>query len=1023
MFKTSLKNSAISKIVAVLVVITVVMPNALLISPSFAQANEGESSTASSDTPSSSNESTDSSDSSGSESESGSESSSDSNAPVSSDSSDETATVESESSTEVKTEANTPASDASETEATDNTNTQNQTTDGSTPKADETPTQTEITPVDEIPTITPDTDTNTNGGGSDNSDNTGEIAAVGAPTVGSIKVCYVVVDQFENVMTNRMDIPAARFAVNLEDPSANSIGTVNFDTTLFTPNTIVLTGDTANDAECVTYSNLPINSAAYRYSQEVITGPSIGTWQAPKYNDVVEGTVSLGSFYEFDSNTSSADGGIVLTADRPDRVLTVVNRFVPATSGQITVCTMFIDQDGNVATNGSGLTTGSFEIGLKHAVDGSNVSTTTFTTSGFAPNTKVISNTTNDAQCVTYDNLSFDEPHGYYYSEMLATNGPTNGVWVSKYDDLAFVHVNTVLESFYPYQFELFDNDPNNDADNNRNVDADGHIRIDPRYPERTLVILNQYVEVCSDGVLTPAGFTFSRENGNINFYFDAVETGSTTATFHITNNSGCTAPVSLTSYKIFDNEMENWQLFDNTGVVNVNESATLTVDLPPCMSMIYAWYGQGVSSFTSTQQQGYYSDTNRNPHIFDKARHFNTGPFCENDNGGNNAPVITVLGDNPFRITVGNTFTDPGATATDAEEGDITARISTTTNVDTNTVGTYTITYRVSDTPGLIDEETRTVIVEEQGNNGGGGGGSSGGRSRNSSGGRGGSVLGEEIGPTVCPYLNDYLRIDWNNNPTEVLKLQYFLKFYAEKSDLQTTGIFDQATFNAVSEFQTEYMADVLSPWGHDKATGFVYILTKKKINEIVCNTTITLTDAQSGEIAAFRALLGGETTGGSNGSDNSLIGGGVKDISDLVGSDTTGTPTVAIFGENEEGSTTNNIKALASAIWSLPKDRGMLLQSLYFLLIAIIAIYLATEIVVGSMKTESLNKYQIWSRKATGYIIGLVLAIIVAIWYKVFAIVIPLIVLIIVSGAFLASAMTKRNGDKVIPLPPTSK
>jgi len=1010
MFKNSLRNSAISKIVAVLIVITVVMPNALLISPAFAQANEGDSSTASADASPSSNESNESSDS----SDSSDSSSSESNTSDSSSDSSEDTTAASDT-----TEASSVSSD--ETVVNDS-DTQNQTTNGSTgstPKTDETPVQTEVTPIDETPTITPDTDTDN--GGSGNTDNTGEIAAVGAPTVGSIKVCYVVVDQFENVRTNTQDIPAARFAINLQDPNAASIGNTTFDTTLFAPNTIVLTGDTTNDAECVTYSNLPIINAAYRYSQEVITGPSIGTWQAPKYNDVVEGTASLGSFYEFDSNTDSADGGIILTEARPDRVLTVVNRFVPATSGQITVCTMFVDQDGNIATSNSGLPTGSFEIGLKHAVDGSNVSTTTFTTTGFAPNTKVIG-TTNDAQCVTYDNLSFDGSDGYYYSEMLASNNPEGGIWTSKYNDLVFTHVNTVIESFYGFSGELFDADQTNDT--YRNVDSDGHIIIDQRYPERTLVILNEYVvETCSNGVLTPAGFTFARENGDISFYFDAVETGSTTATFHITNNSGCTAPVSLTSYKIFDNEMENWQLFDNTGVVNVNDSATLTVDLPVCMSMIYAWYGQGVSSFTNTQQQGYYSDTTRNPHIFDKARHYATGPFCETDNGGNNAPVITILGDNPFRITVGNTFTDPGATASDAEEGDITARISASSTVNTSVVGTYTVTYTVTDTPGLSDQEIRTVIVEEEGSNGGGGGGSSGGRSRNSSGGRGGSVLGEEIGPTVCPYLNDYLRIDWNNNPTEVLKLQYFLKFYAGKSDLQATGIFDQATFNAVSEFQTEYMADVLSPWGHDKATGFVYILTKKKINEIVCNTTITLTDAQAGEIAAFRALLSGENTGGTTGTDSSLIGGGVKDISEIAGSDTTGTPTVATFGENEDGSTTNDIKALASAIWSLPKDRGMLLQSLYFLLIAIIAIYLATEIVVGSMKTESLNKYQIWSRKATGYIIGLVLAIIVAIWYKVFAIVIPLIVLIIVSGAFLASAMTKRNGDKVIPLPPTSK
>lgn len=64
--------------------------------------------------------------------------------------------------------------------------------------------------------------------------------------------------------------------------------------------------------------------------------------------------------------------------------------------------------------------------------------------------------------------------------------------------------------------------------------------------------------------------------------------------------------------------------------------------------------------------------------------------------------PVITLLGDNPMNLTVGDTFTDPGATAVDNVDGDLTESIVVGGDtVDTNTAGTYVITYNVSDAAG----------------------------------------------------------------------------------------------------------------------------------------------------------------------------------------------------------------------------------------------------------------------------------------------------------------------------------
>jgi len=76
--------------------------------------------------------------------------------------------------------------------------------------------------------------------------------------------------------------------------------------------------------------------------------------------------------------------------------------------------------------------------------------------------------------------------------------------------------------------------------------------------------------------------------------------------------------------------------------------------------------------------------------------------------------PVITMTGTDAT-VTVGDVYTDAGATALDDEQGDVTASITVVSTVDTTTAGTYTVTYNVSD--GALNaatQMTRTVTVEE---------------------------------------------------------------------------------------------------------------------------------------------------------------------------------------------------------------------------------------------------------------------------------------------------------------------
>lgn len=92
------------------------------------------------------------------------------------------------------------------------------------------------------------------------------------------------------------------------------------------------------------------------------------------------------------------------------------------------------------------------------------------------------------------------------------------------------------------------------------------------------------------------------------------------------------------------------------------------------------------------------------------------------NDGGGDfgqpdsTPPVIQLRGEATVNVTIDSTYSDAGATANDAEDGDITSRIVVTNPVDTSALGTYTVTYAVSDTSGnAAVPVTRTVNVRPE--------------------------------------------------------------------------------------------------------------------------------------------------------------------------------------------------------------------------------------------------------------------------------------------------------------------
>ncbi len=75
--------------------------------------------------------------------------------------------------------------------------------------------------------------------------------------------------------------------------------------------------------------------------------------------------------------------------------------------------------------------------------------------------------------------------------------------------------------------------------------------------------------------------------------------------------------------------------------------------------------------------------------------------------------PVITLTGPDPYVIFVGSgAYSDPGASAVDAVDGVVNVAIDSS-QVQTSTVGTYTVTYTASDNAGNSSTATRSVKVD----------------------------------------------------------------------------------------------------------------------------------------------------------------------------------------------------------------------------------------------------------------------------------------------------------------------
>lgn len=164
------------------------------------------------------------------------------------------------------------------------------------------------------------------------------------PILGSIRVCKVIADT-HGIVSNGSFVPGVIFTISGFTPDPiTSQGAPDglFPLTTFTT-PLTLNADlpdfstaTANDAQCFTYTGLPMGN--YYYTEE--TRPDDECWADPLYNDQYETEASSNDMFPydntlFDSDPSNddardmnVDGHIVLHTERPNRTLVIYNKFM-----------------------------------------------------------------------------------------------------------------------------------------------------------------------------------------------------------------------------------------------------------------------------------------------------------------------------------------------------------------------------------------------------------------------------------------------------------------------------------------------------------------------------------------------------------------------------------------------------------------------------------------------------------------------------------------------------------------------
>jgi uncharacterized protein (DUF1800 family) len=139
------------------------------------------------------------------------------------------------------------------------------------------------------------------------------------------------------------------------------------------------------------------------------------------------------------------------------------------------------------------------------------------------------------------------------------------------------------------------------------------------------------------------------------------------------------------------DTAMDDSELFDSNLVAEVKEETQKIV-----VSINEFWKGQ----------EGTLTDNALSDAIKEGEAEIEVGL-----NPDTTKPVITLLGDSTITLVEGSAYSDAGATASDDVDGDLSSTITVSNPVNINSVGTYIITYNVSDSSGNSAVEVKRTV------------------------------------------------------------------------------------------------------------------------------------------------------------------------------------------------------------------------------------------------------------------------------------------------------------------------
>ena len=313
---------------------------------------------------------------------------------------------------------------------------------------------------------------------------------------------------------------------------------------------------------------------------------------------------------------------------------------------------------------------------------------------GTATRTVNVVDTTSPVMSVTGDNPATVEL-GASYSDAGATGSDLGGVVTVTSSGT----VNT--DAVGTYTITYTGTDPSgNTATATRTVNV-----VDTTAPVITVSGSNPASVELGD-TYTDAGATATDLSGSItvttNGTVNADAVGTYTLTYIATDPSGNTATATRTVNVVDTTAPAVTVTGDNPASVELGDTYTdagaTATDLSGVVTVVTTGtvdtdtVGSYTLTYTSTDPSGNAGTATRTVNVVDTT-----------------APVVTVTGTNPVTHELGDTYTDAGATATDASG---TVTVVTTGSVNPKVVGEYTKTYTSTDASGNVGTATRTVNV-----------------------------------------------------------------------------------------------------------------------------------------------------------------------------------------------------------------------------------------------------------------------------------------------------------------------